>query len=203
MLTYGSYHLLHLSVPFSLLLLDHVCSPFFSYFHENCFSTESYMLQPKSDQFPVLFEGTDRDPVLFCPAPDGRWIRLLPHKLTGSSPPPSYSLSLIFSLLHIFFTSDSLSRVFPLPLILAPSYSTSPLFSLPHIVFPSYSRSLIVSFPHVLFPSYSPLSYSLSLMFSLPHILSSTLMSNCPWRPWWTSRTWWPSQPWWVNEWVC
>ena len=141
------------------------------------------MLQPKSDQFPVLFEGTDRDPVLFCPAPDGRWIRLLPHKLTGSSAPPSYSLSLIFSLLHIFFTSDSLSRVFPLPLILAPSYSTSPLFSLPHIVFPSYSPFPIFSFPHVLFPSYSPLSYSLSLMFSLPHILSSTLMSNCPWRP--------------------
>ena len=183
MLTYGSYHLLHLSVPFSLLLLDHVCSPFFSYFHENCFSTESHMLQPKSDQFPVLYEGTDRDPVLFCPAPDGRWIRLLPHKLTGSSAPPSYSLSLIFSLLHIFSTSYSLSLLFSPPHILSPSYSTSPLFSLPHIVFPSYSRSLIFSFPHVLFPSYSPLSYSLSLMFSLPHILSSTLMSNCPWRP--------------------
>ena len=151
MLTYGSYHLLHLSVPFSLLLLDHVCSPFFSYFHENCFSTESYMLQPKSDQFPVLFEGTDRDPVLFCPAPDGRWIRLLPHKLTGSSAPPSYSLSLIFHLSLIF----------------SPSYCLSLIFPLPHIHFPSCSLSL-------LFPS---------LIFSLPHVLSSTLMSNCPWRP--------------------
>ena len=162
MLTYGSYHLLHLSVPFSLLLLDHVCSPFFSYFHENCFSTESYMLQPKSDQFPVLFEGTDRDPVLFCPAPDGRWIRLLPHKLTGSSAPPSYSPSFIFSLPHIPFPACSLSL----------------LFSLPHIPPLPYFLSLILSFPHI-----PALSYSLSLMFSLAHILSSTLMSNCPWRP--------------------
>ena len=150
MLTSGSYHLLHLSVPFSLLLLDHVCSPFFSYFHENCFSTKSYMLQPKSDQFPVLFEGTDRDPVLFCPAPDGRWIRLLPHKLTGSSAPPSYSPSFIFSLPHIPFPACSLSLLFSLPhihlsLIFSPSYCLSPIFPLPHILSPSCSLFLIFS----------------------------------------------------------
>ena len=86
------------------------------------------MLQPKSDQFPVLFEGTDRDPVLFCPAPDGRWIRLLPHKLTGSSAPPSYSLSLIFHLSLIFSPSYCLSLLFP-----------SLIFSLPHVLSSSYS----------------------------------------------------------------